>query len=123
MCTFYYLDADSSSENRAMSCNDALERALSLKPTASSKPELRRRRRPLRHDDGDNDVINIKATAERRLVANARERRRMMMLNEAFDRLRSVVPLDEAYEGRRLSKYDTLQLAQCYIRALRDLLV
>jgi len=96
---------------------------MPLKQTAS-KPEVRRRRRPLRHQGNrkyrDDDVIDM-AVAERRLVANARERRRMMMLNEAFDKLRSVVPVEETY-GRRLSKYDTLQLAQCYIRALRDLL-
>ena len=54
------------------------------------------------------------------MMANARERRRMSALNEAFDRLRSVVPLVSS--GRRLSKYDTLQLAQSYIAALLDVL-
>ena len=56
----------------------------------------------------------------RRLVANARERRRMSALNAAFDRLRSVVPLVSS--GRRMSKYDTLQMAQSYIGALVDIL-
>ena len=54
------------------------------------------------------------------MMANARERRRMSALNEAFDRLRSVVPLVSS--GRRLSKYDTLQMAQSYIGALIDVL-
>ena len=60
------------------------------------------------------------AALERRLVANARERRRMTMLNEAFDQLRAAVPFIAS--GRKLSKYDTLQLAQSYINALVDLL-
>lgn len=56
----------------------------------------------------------------RRLAANARERRRMNSLNEAFDRLRGVVPA--ADDDRKLSKFETLQMAQTYIVALYDLL-
>ncbi|XP_047738909.1 uncharacterized protein LOC108680488 [Hyalella azteca] len=57
---------------------------------------------------------------KRRLAANARERRRMTGLNEAFDRLREVVP---ALTGdQKLSKFETLQMAQTYINALLDLL-
>lgn len=55
---------------------------------------------------------------KRRLAANARERRRMNGLNEAFDKLRDVVPSDE----HKLSKFETLQMAQSYIKALCDLL-
>lgn len=57
---------------------------------------------------------------KRRLAANARERRRMNNLNEAFDRLRGVVPA--ADDDRKLSKYETLQMAQTYIVALHRLL-
>ncbi|CAK9807254.1 Basic helix-loop-helix transcription factor amos [Anthophora plagiata] len=56
----------------------------------------------------------------RRLAANARERRRMNGLNDAFDKLREVVPSLEA--DHKLSKFETLQMAQTYIAALRDLL-
>ena len=57
---------------------------------------------------------------KRRLAANARERRRMTGLNDAFDKLRGVVP---ALSGdQKLSKYETLQMAQTYINALLDLL-
>ncbi|XP_049771977.1 neurogenin-2-like [Schistocerca cancellata] len=56
----------------------------------------------------------------RRLAANARERRRMNGLNEAFDRLREVIP--SLGEDHRLSKFETLQMAQTYIAALCDLL-
>lgn len=57
---------------------------------------------------------------KRRLAANARERRRMNGLNEAFDRLRQVIPsLDTDH---KLSKFETLQMAQTYISALCDLL-
>lgn len=56
----------------------------------------------------------------RRLAANARERRRMNGLNDAFDKLREVVPNLGA--DHKLSKFETLQMAQTYIAALCDLL-
>lgn len=57
---------------------------------------------------------------KRRLAANERERRRMNSLNVAFDQLRLVIP---GLGGtQQLSKYDTLQMAQTYIRALQDIL-
>lgn len=57
---------------------------------------------------------------KRRLAANARERRRMNGLNDAFDRLREVIP---ALSGdQKLSKFETLQMAQTYIAALAELL-
>ncbi|KAK9506718.1 hypothetical protein O3M35_008603 [Rhynocoris fuscipes] len=56
----------------------------------------------------------------RRLAANARERRRMNGLNEAFDRLREVIP--SIGSDHKLSKFETLQMAQSYIAALCDLL-
>lgn len=58
---------------------------------------------------------------KRRLAANARERRRMHSLNVAFDRLRNVVP--SIGNDRKLSKYETLQMAQSYITALSELLL
>ncbi|XP_017052885.1 basic helix-loop-helix transcription factor amos [Drosophila ficusphila] len=57
---------------------------------------------------------------KRRLAANARERRRMNSLNDAFDKLRDVVP--SLGHDRRLSKYETLQMAQAYIGDLVTLL-
>lgn len=57
---------------------------------------------------------------KRRLAANARERRRMNSLNSAFDRLRDVVP--SLGNDRKLSKFETLQMAQTYISALYELL-
>lgn len=56
----------------------------------------------------------------RRLAANARERRRMNGLNDAFDKLREVVP--SLGTDHKLSKFETLQMAQTYIAALCDLL-
>ena len=58
---------------------------------------------------------------KRRLAANARERKRMHSLNIAFDKLREVVP--GIGEDSKLSKYETLQMAQHYIMALNDLLI
>lgn len=61
-----------------------------------------------------------RAQRRRRLAANARERRRMLGLNVAFDRLRSVIPnLDS---DKKLSKSETLQMAQIYIATLSELL-
>ncbi|XP_029296191.1 protein atonal homolog 1a [Cottoperca gobio] len=57
---------------------------------------------------------------QRRVAANARERRRMHGLNYAFDELRSVIPAFD--NDKKLSKYETLQMAQIYINALADLL-
>ncbi|XP_036344157.1 twist-related protein 1-like [Rhagoletis pomonella] len=56
----------------------------------------------------------------RRQAANARERKRMNGLNEAFDRLREVVPAPTI--DQKLSKYETLQMAQTYIAALCEML-
>ncbi|XP_024858262.1 protein atonal homolog 1 [Kryptolebias marmoratus] len=60
------------------------------------------------------------AQRRRRLAANARERRRMLGLNVAFDRLRSVIPNLES--DKKLSKSETLQMAQIYISTLSELL-
>lgn len=62
----------------------------------------------------------IEVLRKRRLAANARERRRMNSLNDAFDRLRDVVP--SLGNDRKLSKFETLQMAQTYIAALYELL-
>lgn len=56
----------------------------------------------------------------RRQAANARERKRMNGLNEAFNRLREVVPAPAVEQ--KLSKFETLQMAQTYIMALCELL-
>ncbi|CAL1260746.1 unnamed protein product [Larinioides sclopetarius] len=45
----------------------------------------------------------------------------MHSLNVAFDRLRDVVP--SIGNDRKLSKYETLQMAQSYITALSELLL
>jgi len=56
----------------------------------------------------------------RRQAANARERRRMEGLNRAFDSLRDVVPAIS--RRRKLSKYETLQMALSYIEELTRIL-
>lgn len=65
-------------------------------------------------------TTNVVILKKRRLAANARERRRMNGLNEAFDKLRDVVP--SLGPDHKLSKFETLQMAQTYISALCDLL-
>ncbi|GMR31590.1 hypothetical protein PMAYCL1PPCAC_01785, partial [Pristionchus mayeri] len=56
----------------------------------------------------------------RRCAANERERKRMTTLNVAYDKLRTVLP--EYDSGRRLSKFDTLRMAQEYIAHLNKIL-
>uniref|UniRef100_A0A673HDL1 Atonal bHLH transcription factor 1c n=1 Tax=Sinocyclocheilus rhinocerous TaxID=307959 RepID=A0A673HDL1_9TELE len=73
----------------------------------------------LAYPDKDQSAI-ARARRRRRLAANARERRRMLGLNVAFDRLRSVIPNVES--DRKLSKSETLQMAQIYISTLSELL-
>lgn len=68
-----------------------------------------------RHEPPSKEVLR-----KRRVAANARERRRMESLNVAFDKLRSVIP--SFGDDTKLSKYETLQMAQTYISALKDLL-
>lgn len=67
-----------------------------------------------------NVTIGPEVVKRRRVAANARERRRMNSLNDAFDKLRDVVP--SLGNDRKLSKYETLQMAQTYISALNELL-
>lgn len=82
---------------------------VSLKNSCSSKSKRRTSVAPSK------DILK-----RRRVAANARERRRMESLNVAFDRLRAVIP--SAGEDQKLSKYETLQMAQSYIGALQELL-
>ncbi|XP_043645199.1 basic helix-loop-helix transcription factor amos [Drosophila teissieri] len=68
------------------------------------------------------EQTNLSPTVQkrRRQAANARERKRMNGLNAAFERLREVVPAPSI--DQKLSKFETLQMAQSYILALCDLL-
>ena len=59
---------------------------------------------------------------KRRKDANKRERKRMNGLNEAFERLRKHIPGTSKDPNKKLSKMDTLQMANFYIRQLIDLL-
>lgn len=58
----------------------------------------------------------------RRKAANARERGRMVEINDAFEDLRKVLPDIEAGKTSKLTKITTLRLAMNYISALRQTL-
>lgn len=62
----------------------------------------------------------VAVVKHRRNMANARERRRMNGLNDAFDRLREVVP--NVNSEQKMSKIETLLVAQTYIKALAKLM-
>ena len=101
--------------------NDSFQELLTLntEPTPEMKtPSHRTCVKPVRrrrHRPPPRDILKT-----RRLQANARERRRMHGLNDAFERLREVVPC--LGSDRKLSKFETLQMAQTYISALQELL-
>ncbi|XP_016969936.1 protein lin-32 [Drosophila rhopaloa] len=96
-------------------------------PARSSEQHTKRRSNSSTGSDGrksssGSEQTNLSPTVQkkRRQAANARERKRMNGLNEAFDRLREVVPAPSL--DQKLSKFETLQMAQSYILALCDLL-
>ena len=79
------------------------------------QPERRRAGRRRNQNPPAQEVVK-----KRRTAANARERRRMHGLNDAFEKLREVVPC--LGSDKKLSKFETLQMAQTYISALQELL-
>ncbi|XP_075165561.1 protein Fer3-like [Haematobia irritans] len=89
-----------SSTNR----QDSSKSSVSSSSTSSTTKKIRRRT----------------ASLAQRRAANIRERRRMLNLNEAFDKLRPKVPTF-AYE-KRLSRIETLRLAITYIGFMTELL-
>lgn len=64
--------------------------------------------------------VNPDVQRKRRLAANARERRRMNNLNDAYEQLRTVLRPSNA--DKKLSKYETLELAKSYMTELKALL-
>lgn len=72
------------------------------------------------HRSLSNIPVAPEVMKKRRVAANARERKRMNSLNDAFDKLRDVVP--SLGNDRKLSKFETLQMASTYINALNELL-
>lgn len=92
-------DGDNTNHEPPSTANDLLPGAKRQRRTKTVSPVVKRKRR---------------------LAANARERRRMQNLNQAFDKLRKYLP--QLGNDRQLSKHETLQMAQSYITALYDLL-
>ena len=79
-------------------------------------------------------MLPLHIRQKRRLAANARERKRMTSLNDAFARLRSILPKKQTYSdsedtedplqnpNKELSKMEALQMAQAYISQLSEML-
>ena len=64
--------------------------------------------------------LSLDTVVKRRRAANLRERKRMNGLNHAFEKLREHIP--DLGAEKKLSKIETLQMAQSYIKALSILL-
>lgn len=52
--------------------------------------------------------------------ANRRERNRMKIINQAYERLRNVLPLKKGRKRQKLSRMDTVDGAIKYIRSLLE---
>ena len=61
-------------------------------------------------------MLPTEIRVKRRRAANARERKRVNKITDAFERLREHVP--NLIKDRKLSKFETLQMAMAYIDAL-----
>ena len=61
----------------------------------------------------------LEVLQQRRLAANARERKRANKINFAFNRLRKVLP---GFNDREISKFEAIQLARNYIAQLTSVL-
>ena len=100
----------SDSENNSSDCNSSSlqDEVQSENPKTTTRKQRRSKQ------------ILPQIKKKRRLAANARERKRMQSLNDAFDRLRQYLPA--LSDDRQFSKHETLQMAQSYISALCELL-
>ena len=74
-------------------------------------------------------MLPLYVRQKRRLAANARERKRMTSLNDAFARLRAILPAKQVRsdevtidKSKELSKMEALQMAQAYIAQLVEVL-
>ena len=92
-----------------------------LDPSSGDETDLRKKSSRSSQRRSRERHLHPEVKVKRRHAANARERKRMNGLNDAFERLRHHIP--ELGNDRKLSKYETLQMAQTYIGALRDLVV
>ena len=108
--------------------NDANEMEFKIENTFDGYHSPRESQlRKLSSDDMSFDEIVSKRTlrekmlppeirGKRRQAANARERKRVNKITDAFERLREHVP--NLIKDRKLSKFETLQMAMAYIDAL-----
>ncbi|GFQ71755.1 protein atonal homolog 1 [Trichonephila clavata] len=114
-----FIDSDSSSSYKTTQSAKVVPKKN--KPAAPKRSKSKKGSSAKeRSKNGARSAPSQPVLKKRRLAANARERKRMQSLNLAFDRLRDVVP--SIGEDRKLSKYETLQMAQTYITALCELL-
>ena len=108
-CNCYQTSDENGSENEYNNYDDLTGVGSNRRGNAKSNKRARREK-----------MLPVEIRVKRRRAANARERKRMNGLNDAFEKLRDHVP--NLGNDRKLSKFETLQMAQTYINALRDIL-
>ncbi|OWA51018.1 hypothetical protein BV898_15520 [Hypsibius exemplaris] len=101
--------------------DDARRKCKNFKNNGTTTTTTRNSRGILKGRGGGHKLRPKKEQGKvRRLQANARERKRMHGLKEAFDLLRERLPAWA--NDRQMSKYDTLLMAQTYIVKLQEIL-
>lgn len=103
-------------ENKIEHCEDVKQTSRKI----SKRGRGRGRRKNATNANSKPLPANPTVMKKRRLAANARERRRMNSLNDAYEKLRDVLP--NFGPDKKLSKYETLQMAQTYMNTLKELL-
>lgn len=115
-------DSESSDEKSQRPVAGKRKRRASIDEDDGDEPiatKTRKCRRSIRQRQSA-EVLTAKDRNLRRLESNERERLRMHSLNDAFEKLREVVP--HVKMGRKLSKLETLTLAKNYIMALTNVI-
>ena len=87
-----------------------------------TEQEQEQQQKPLSKWKAKQLKLSPAGVTKRRTAANKRERKRMTGLNSAWERLRDRVPGLGTGLDKKMSKMDTLQMANIYIRHLVGLL-
>ena len=95
--------------------DDASETSCTINSPKSIKIGKKRGPRP--------KILTRVEKKQKRLDANDRERQRMGQLNTAFNSLRNLLPKHPGCPDRELSKFETVQIAKNYIKALNGMLI
>lgn len=131
--TYYQMQEHNTDEPKISESSSYVMTVSSCDSKLSKQPSLSKWKRK---QERERLMLPLHVRQKRRQAANARERKRMTSLNEAFTRLRAILPRKEdncslsqhvqsdesKTNEKELSKMEALQMAQAYITQLADVL-